>query len=148
MFEQADEFLAAQRIRRRLSNHSIRCYGSALTRIARWMTQHGENEPSEANIEAYLREIMNNQYSRSTFATATVVLNRWIKFYKLPLQMPGLTMPRPRRQANYISPEEIGIILANIPRKTPQGITDSPSLTSLTPQGCAATKSANCSIAT
>ena len=58
MFEQADEFLAAQRIRRRLSNHSIRCYGSALTRIARWMTQHGENEPSEANIEAYLREII------------------------------------------------------------------------------------------
>ena len=100
MFEQADEFLAAQRIRRRLSNHSIRCYGSALTRMAKWMAQHGENELSEANIEAYLREIMDNQYSRSTFATATVVLNRWIKFYKLPLQMPGLTMPRPRRQTN------------------------------------------------
>ena len=148
MFEQADEFLSAQRIRRRLSNHSIRCYGSALTRMAKWMAQHGEHELSEANIEAYLREMMDNKCSRSTFATATVVLNRWIKFYKLPLQMPGLTMPRPRRQANYISPEEIGIILANIPRKTPQGITDSPSLTSLTPQGCAATKSANCSIAT
>lgn len=124
MFEQADEFLAAQRIPRRLSNHSIRCYGSALTRIARWMTQHGEHELSEANIEAYLREMMDNKCSRSTFATATVVLNRWIKFYKLPLRMPGLTMPRPRRQADYISPEEIGIILANIPRKTAQGITD------------------------
>ena len=115
MFEQADEFLAAQRIRRRLSNHSIRCYGSALTRMAKWMAQHGEHELSEANIEAYLREMMDNKCSRSTFATATVVLNRWIKFYKLPLRMPGLTMPRPRRQADYISPEEIGIILANIP---------------------------------
>lgn len=88
------------------------------------MTQHGENELSEANIEAYLREMMDNQYSRSTFATATVVLNRSIKFYKLPLRMPGLTMPRPRRQADYISPEEIGIILVNIPRKTAQGIID------------------------
>ena len=81
MFEQADEFLAAQRIPRRLSNQSIRCYGSALTRIARWMTQHGENELSEVNIEAYLREMMDNKCSRSTFATVTVVLNRWIKFY-------------------------------------------------------------------
>ena len=124
MFEKADEFLSAQRIRRRLSNHSIRCYGSALTRMAKWMAQHGEHELSEANIEAYLREMMDNKCSRSTFATATVVLNRWIKFYKLPLRMPGLTMPRPRRQTDYISPEEIGIILANIPRKTAQGITD------------------------
>ena len=89
MFEQADEFLAAQRMRRKLSNLSIRCYRSALTRIARWMAQHGESTLSEANIEAYLREIMDNQYSRSTFATATVILNRWIKIYTLPLRKPG-----------------------------------------------------------